>query len=423
MFKRRFFHVVTGLIALSLILSACGSRTAAVPDDDAPILKIVSSLALTGDSKPQADAIVNGMALRVDQANRMACNGRFRLFYESWDDSSPALGRWDPEIETQNANKAASDLTVVAYLGTYNSGAAKIAIPILNQAGPLIMISPANTYPGLTRAVEGVTEPNEPDVYYPTGARNYVRLAARDDLQGPVAAKFMQSQGIQSVFILNDGEVYGVGLANAVEISAKQAGINVLANVTYDVAASDYTDLMNEIAKSNNGAAPDAIYIGAIVGNNVPKLLRQKVQILGDNQKVKFIGGDGIYTQGLVDAAGDSAEGVFAATPGLALNDLGDKGKRFYQEYAARFGPTDEPYAIMGYETMNVTLKAIENVCASGGDPRNRTLLRDAVFNIKNFDGALGTWSFDENGDITLPFFLIGQVQGGKFVQFGTYTP
>ena len=49
--------------------------------------------------------------------------------------------------------------------------------------------------------------------------------------------------------------------------------------------------------------------------------------------------------------------------------------------------------------------------------------VRDAVFAIKDFDGALGKWSFDENGDITLPYFLVGQVQSGKFEAFGTFTP
>jgi branched-chain amino acid transport system substrate-binding protein len=77
----------------------------------------------------------------------------------------------------------------------------------------------------------------------------------------------------------------------------------------------------------------------------------------------------------------------------------------------------------MGYEAMNVALKAIEDVCAAGGDPTNRKAIRDAVIGIKGFEGALGTWSFNENGDITIPYFLVGQVQGGKFVQFGTYTP
>jgi branched-chain amino acid transport system substrate-binding protein len=362
------------------------------------------------------------MELRVEQAKNKACDGKYRIVYESWDDASTTLGKWDPDVEVQNANNAVKDKSIVAYLGTFNSGAAKLSMPILNQAG-MIMISPGNTYPGLTHKVEGMTEANEPYVYYPNGVRNYVRLVATDDLQGPVIVNFMVSQGIKSVYILNDQEVYGKGVAEAVNMAAQKAGIIVVAQEGYDPKAENYLDLMKKISTSNNGSAPDAIFFGAIVENNAGQLLKDKVVVLGDNQKVKFIGPDGIYTDGLVAVAGDAAEGTFATIPGLALADLGEAGQKFYSDYAKRFGETNEPYAIMGYETMSVALHAIENLCAAGGDPTNRSAVRDAVFAIREFEGALGIWSFDNNGDITIPYFLVGQVQNGKFVQFGTYTP
>jgi len=382
MMKRSLFLLSVLVIAASLILSACAGMSAG---NETPMLKIVSSLALTGDSKPQADAIANGMLLRVEQAYNQACGGKYRLVYESWDDSSAELGKWDADLEKANAQAAAADSTVIAYLGTYNSGAAKIAIPILNQAGPLVMISPANTYPGLTRFVEGVTERSEPDVYYKaTGVRNYARLVATDDLQGPVQVNFMISQNIRAVYLLHDGEVYGRGLTDAVEIAAKASDIKVVGKEQFDPQALNYFSLMKKIAVSNEGSPPDAIFVGGIVGNNIGKLLRDKVEVLGDNTRVKFIGGDGIYTQGLIDSAGaDVSEGVFAATPGLALADLGADGKRFYQNYASRFGATEEPYAIFGYESMNVVVNAIENICAAGGNPADRKSVRYEVLNTK----------------------------------------
>jgi branched-chain amino acid transport system substrate-binding protein len=362
------------------------------------------------------------MILRVEQAKNKACNGKYEIVYESWDDASEALGKWDPDLETKNANNAVTDETVIAYLGTFNSGAAEISIPILNQAG-MAMISPGNTYPGLTHKVDGVTRDGEPEIYFPTGIRNYARLAATDDLQGPVIAKFMATQDIKSIYVLNDGEVYGKGVAEAVMLSSQTVGITVVGESGYDPKAENYTALMEEIATSNNGGAPDAIFFGGIVENNAGQLLKDKVSILGENQKVKFIGPDGIYTEGLIETAGSAAEGVFVTTPGLALDDLGEAGKKFYADYEKRFGATEEAYAIMGYETMNVTLHVIETICEANGDPTNRTTVRDEVFALEEFEGALGTWSFDKNGDITIPYFLVGKVQNGKFVQFGTYTP
>lgn len=419
--SKRLLALISVLVVASMVLSACG---AAGGGGAATTLKIVSSLPMTGASLTQTQTIVNAMQLRVEQAGGKACGGKYTITYEAWDDASAALGKWDPAVETENANKAAADTSIIAYLGTFNSGAAKLSIPILNQSGPLVMISPANTAPGLTHAAAGLTDPDEPAKYYPSGARNYVRVAATDDLQGPVAVKFLVSQGVKTLYILDDQEVYGKGVGDSVNQAAVAAGITVIAQEGYDPKAADYKALMTKISTSNNGGAPDAVYLGAIVDNNAAQILKDKVAIMGDNQTVKFMGPDGIYTAALIEGAGaDVAEGVFASTPGLALKDLGANGKKFFTDYAAKFGETNEPYAIMGYDSMSAAIKAIEDVCAAGGNPTDRAAITKAVFAIKDFDGALGTWSFDANGDITLPYFLIGQVQGGTYVSFGTFTP
>jgi branched-chain amino acid transport system substrate-binding protein len=388
-------------------------------------LKIVSSLPMTGASLTQTQTIANAMQLRVDQAGGLACGGKYEIVYEAWDDASAALGKWDPAVETENANKAAADPTIVAYLGTFNSGAAKLSIPILNEAGPLVMISPANTYPGLTHAAAGLTEADEPDKYYPSGARNYARVAATDDFQGPVAVNLMISLGIKTLYILDDQEVYGKGVADSVNQAAVAAGLTVIAQEGFDPKAADYKALMTKISTSSAaGGPPDAIYLGAIVDNNAAQILKDKVAIMGDNETVKFVGPDGIFTAALIEGAGaDVAEGVYATTPGLAFKDIGDAGKKFYTDYAAKFGETKEPYAIMGYDSMGAALQAIEDVCAAGGDPTDRAAVNAAVFALTDFEGGLGTWSFDANGDITLPYFLVGQIKGGAYVDFGTFTP
>jgi len=216
-------------------------------------------------------------------------------------------------------------------------------------------------------------------------------------------------------------------MAKALVISVAQAataaGINVLGNEGYDATAANYRALMTKVSTSNNGKPPDAIFLGAIVDNNASQVLKDKVAIMGGNTKVKFMGPDGIFTQAFIDGAGDPvAEGVYVSTPGLAKKDLNPIGVKFYADYAAKYGPTNEPYAVYGYDLMNGLLAAIENVCAQGGDPSDRATVTKAVFALKDFQGALGTWSIDQNGDTTLPYFLIGQAQSGKFVDFGTFS-
>src|SRR6266496_2864758 len=222
--NKRIFALLAILVVTSMLLTACG---AAAGGGGGTTLKIVSSLPMTGASLTQTQTIVNAEQLRLDQANSQACGGKYTLSYEAWDDASAALGKWDPAVETENGNKAAADKSIIAYLGTFNSGAAKLSIPILDQAGPLVMISPANTYSGLTKTIGAAA--GEPDKYYPTKVRNYARVVTADDVQGAVDAKFMKDQlKANSVYILDDQELYGKGVADVFEKTAKEVGMTVV---------------------------------------------------------------------------------------------------------------------------------------------------------------------------------------------------
>jgi branched-chain amino acid transport system substrate-binding protein len=418
--NKRIFALLSVVVIASMALAACGG---AAGGGGGATLKIVSSLPMTGSSLTQTQTIVNSEQLRLEQAGNKACGGKYTLAYEAWDDASAALGKWDPAVETENGNKAAADKSIIAYLGTFNSGAAKLSIPILNQAGPLVMISPANTYAGLTKDASHGAEADEPGKYYPSGTRNYTRVVTADDVQGAVDAKFMKDQlGVTTVYILDDQELYGKGVADVFDKTAKEIGMTVVGHEGFDTKAADYKAVMTKISTSNAGGPPDAIFVGTIVDNNASQVLKDKVAIMGDNTKVKFMGPDGVQTQAFIDGAGaDVAEGAYGSVAGLAPADYTAAGKKFLTDYEAKYGKLTEPYAIYGYEAMNVLLKAIEDVCAAGGNPTDRATVTKALFAVKDFDGVLGKWSFDENGDTTLTDMTIYQVKGGAFSAIGTF--
>ena len=399
---------VSLMLIAGVLLSACGGGAA-------PTLKIVSSLPLTGASLTQTDTIVKSIQLKLKQINNTVCDGKYKVVYESKDDASAALGKWDPAVETENATKAAADKAVVAYIGTFNSGAAALSIPILNKA-EVVMVSPANTNPGLTKPGKG--KPGEPDVYYPNGKRNYSRVVAADDIQGAVAANWSKSLGVTSVYILDDGELYGKGVADVFNASAAKIGIKVLGQESIDPKAADYKALMTKIA----ALKPDEIYVGMVVDNNSAQLLKDKVGALGDNTKVKFMGPDGIQTQAFIDGAGaDVAEGAYATVGGIPNDKLPPAGQQYLKDYAAAYGPTNEPYAVYGYDSIGAVITGIEAVCKAGGDPTNRAAVRDAVMGIKNYSGALGTWSFDANGDTSLSDMTGYVVKSNKYEPVGTF--
>lgn len=390
------------------------------PTPDSRTLKIISSMPLTGVALTDTKTVVNAQELRLNQAHHQACGGKYTLAYEAWDDTTALTGQWDPAVETENATKAAADPSVIAYLGPFNSGAAKLSIPILNQAGRLVMISPANTYAGLTKPGYGH---GEPDVYYPAKIRNYTRVVTTDDVQGKVDANFMFTQlGVKSVYILDDQQLYGKGIADVFESTAQSLGLQVLGHEGIDPTSLDYRAVMTKIATSNKGGPPDGIFIGMAVDSNAAKLLHDKVAVMGDNTKAKFMGPDGIQTQAMIDGASASiAEGIYASVAGIPQDQWNANGKKFLTDYQSKYGKLTEPFAIYGYETMNVLLQAIENVCASGDDPSNRKAVRDAVFAIEDFPGVLGTWAFDANGDTSLTDMTIYQVKNGAYVALGTF--
>ena len=123
---------------------------------------------------------------------------------------------------TENARYAAADPDVLAYIGTLDADAAPHSLPILNRAGPLVMISPCNTYPGVTKPVPWA--PEEPDVYYPTGVRDY-RVWC---LQAIAAAEWASEVGIESVYVLHDTEPYGRGVAEPFAAACTRRGLRVL---------------------------------------------------------------------------------------------------------------------------------------------------------------------------------------------------
>jgi len=110
-------------------------------------------------------------------------------------------------------------------------------------------------------------------------------------------------------------------------------------------------------------------------------------------------------------AGAENAEGIYATAAGTPDNQLGPLGKGFLDKYNQKFGGPPQSYGIYGYDAAGVALAALNKVCS-----KDRSAVRDAVFATKDYDGALGKFSIDENGDTTLSSMLGYQVKGGKFV-------
>jgi branched-chain amino acid transport system substrate-binding protein len=267
------------------------------------------------------------------------------------------------------------------------------------------MISPANTYIGLTK--EG-GESDEPEKYYPTGERNYARVIVADDKQGAAGAKLMEQQGIESVYILDDKETYGKGLADEVQKYAEYLNIEILGREGIDGSAPNYRSLMNKIKQEN----PDAIYFGGIIENNAGQLVKDKVGAGMSNDAVTFIGPDGIYIDTFITQGGTAAEGSYVTFGGLPPSRLTGEGQEFVEKFEKKYGEV-HGYTAYAYEAANVMLDAIERAAKDGEVDREEVI--QEIFATENYEGVLGTWSFDEDGDTTLTELSVNKVVKDQF--------
>ncbi len=245
-----------------------------------PTALIVSDLPRQGGSRLQTDQMTEAIRFILEQNNWQA--GDVSLAYQDCDDATAQAAKWDPGKCSQNGNAYAENEKVIGIIGTFNSGCAQVIIPIANQApgGAIPMISPANTLVNLTASGPGIPE-DEPDKYYPTGTRNYARVAPPDKFQGAAVAEFAVDQGIESVYILNDRESYGLGVATNFRNAAEHLGIEVSGFEAYDPTSSSFEALFRGIGQTN----PDAVFVGGLIDENAGQLIEDKVKVLGPNSR------------------------------------------------------------------------------------------------------------------------------------------
>jgi branched-chain amino acid transport system substrate-binding protein len=400
---RRGVSLVVLALVSALLLIGCGGGDQSGGGGGGQTVKIVSDLPLQGANRAQTITMVNAIEMAIEERGGKA--GSATIEYESLDDATAQAGQWDEAKCAENAQTAAQDEEIVGWIGPFNSGCAAVEIPILNEAG-LGMISPANTYIGLTKPGG---EPDEPEKYYPTGERNYSRVIVADDEQGQAGALLMEEEGVESVYILDDKETYGKGLADQVQKSAKEIGIQVVGREGIDGSAANYRSLMNKIAEVD----PDAIYFGGIIENNAGQLIKDKVGAGMSNDDVLFIGPDGIFVDTFLTQSGNAAEGAYVTFGGLPQSELSAKGQQFVQDYESQHDDAVQPYTAYAYEAANVMLDAIERASKEGEVTREAVLQQ--IFATEDFNGVLGTWSFDKDGDTSLTELSVQRVENGLF--------
>jgi branched-chain amino acid transport system substrate-binding protein len=391
------FVLAAGLLAVTAtVSSARPTRIAGLPNTCSKPFGsgdyvIASDLPLEGSLRPLSIQIVQAIQLELKKMNYKI--GSKTVEFVSCDDATAAKGSWDPQTCTNNANSYKTVTNLLGVIGTFNSGCAEIEAPILNRApgGGIAMVSPANTYVGLTKP-SGV--PGEPQKYFPTGKRNYARVAVPDNFQGAADAQFLKSKGVKSVYVLNDGEAYGVGIANNFSNAAKALGIKVLGDDKWDASQPNYQSLFQGIAAKK----PGAVFLGGIISNNGGQLIKDKVSVLGDNSKVLLLGPDGFNDSATATDGGSAADGMYVTIGGSDPNQLSNAaGKAFIAAFKSAYHAKQlEAYTGYGAEAFLVLANAIAK--SDGSRPSIDTHLFSQSFPT----GIIGSFKIDSSGDPSL---------------------
>jgi branched-chain amino acid transport system substrate-binding protein len=401
----RFLPLVAVVVVAAFGLLLPGPAVVGRPD----VITIMSSLPRSGSARGQTDSIVDGIRLALTEVDFQVTTGgqTYRIEYLDLDDATAMQGMWTADAESANANQAIRDPNCMVYIGTYNSAASRVSMPMTNRAR-LLMISPANTSETLTKP--GTGGRGEPMCFRPTGEVNFVRVVPTDDLQGSLAAEWADDLKLKRVYVLDSNDTYGRGIAEQFEKRARDIGLTVLGHESIDTKSSEFAPLMTKI----NGLNPDLIYFGGTSQDKAVQLLKD---MRSSGSKAKFMAPDGCYEQVMISEGGyDLLKDRFYVTfTGLTPDKLKTgTGKAFYEKHEKILGkPPSESYAIYGYESCLVALESIRRA-----GKKDRAAICQAGRSISDFVGPSGMkWSFDANGDTTLQLMtgsMVDKDENGK---------
>jgi branched-chain amino acid transport system substrate-binding protein len=367
-------------------------------------LTIGIDLPISGADAAIGVPTANGAILAIEEANKHGVPGGYKLASNLLDDA--VQGKHDPAAGAQNVKTFISDPTVMAMIGPFNSNVAKSEIPLTNDAG-LAQISPSTTNDGLTIGEDAKRlRVANPDV------NAFFRVCTRDSRQGAALAQFAKKLGYKKVFIIDDNETYGKGLADVFETSFKAAGGTSLGHEHITANQQDFKALLTKVKETS----PDAVFFGGTTSTGGGLLRRQ----MGDVglTATPYIGGDGIGdTDEFVKEAGPMAQNVYYSIAAPDAEKL-PSAKTFVAAYKARFHDAAGPYSANAYSAALIEIAAIEKaIKQNGGKMPTRAEVLKNVAATHDFDTPIGKIGFDANGDTTAPILtLMKLAAGGKVV-------
>ena len=409
--RQRSLVILTSILTTgALTLTACGSRDDSGDGDSgdsgSTTLTIGVDAPLTGENSTTGLGIQYGAQIAVDDANKKNTVPGVKFKIKALDDKAlPATGQ-------QNATAFVGDKSVVGAVGPLNSGVAQTMLQVFSSAD-MVQISPANTNPELTMGKNWQTEPKRP-------YKTYFRTATTDALQGGFAADYaFNGLKKKNVFVVDDKQTYGAGLAKLFNEAFTKAGGKVVETDHVNTGDKDFGALVSKIKASK----ADLVYYGGQYDESA--LITKQLKDAG--VKIPLFGGDGMFASTYIETAGTASEGDLATAIGVPVDTL-PGAKAFVETYKAKGYKGDYgAYGAYAYDATTAIINAVKAAKEAKDDISGDELRSKVVEEVQktDFEGISGKLAFDEFGDTTNKQLTVYQVEDGKWkdVKTGTYDP
>lgn len=376
---KRFISMLLVGALLAAGCSAGGSKGGTVK------LTIATMSPLSGSQAAQGESIRYGAELALKDRTADLEKVGLKVDLLPMDDGAK------PEQGTQLAEQLLTKKEVIALVGTLNSG---VVTPVSQKlsADNLVVVSPANT-------ATIVTDRKLP---------NMNRIVARDDAQGPAAAKFIKENiKAASVFVIHDKTTYGQGLADEVKKTAEKIGLKVDGFEGINPGEKDYSAILTTI----KGAGSPAIFFGGMT----PEAAQIAKGIKEKGMNVKLVGGDGIDSADLVNLGGDAVNGVYYTSVAKDISKTPD-GQAFVKRYSDFSKKPMDNYGAYGYDACTIVINTlIDYARANPGKTPTRKEIMELIRKTKGFKGVAASVTFDDKGDNTEASVFVYQIQNGKY--------
>ncbi|HEX7057995.1 MAG TPA: ABC transporter substrate-binding protein [Bacilli bacterium] len=333
---------------------------------------------LSGPGAGYGEAITNGFKLAQKEIN---AKGEVHIDLQIED----SAGKQDQALSA--AQKLMSDDRIVGLLGPTLSTEMQVVGPEADANGIPIM--------GTSTTAEGI--PQIGDYVFRDS------LSEAQAIPAALKAAVARFKAKKIAILYGNDDLFTKSGFDTMKKAAEEQGLDILTIETFQKGQADYNAQLTKI----KGLSPDLILCSALY--NEGAVIMQQARKMGIT--VPFVGGNGFNSPEVIKIAGDAANGLIVATPWFGGSDDA-KVQAFSKNYEAEYGKKPDQFAAQAYDGLYIMADALKRAGKA-----DRDALRDALAATRDFKGVLGTFSFDQDGDIMMnPVVLT--IDHGQFVQF-----